>query len=87
MRIRLNRKLLKLLAIGGAVELGRRLGPRRRKMWQRVFAKMPDDFPPKAMFLNIKVIRKQNERIIQLLEKRQTERDPADAGRPLRTAI
>jgi len=30
---------------------------------------MPDEFPPKWMYLSITAIREQNERIIQLLEE------------------
>jgi hypothetical protein len=70
------------LALGGAVELGRRLGPRQKKLWQRVFAKLPEDFPPKAMFLNVEAIRAQNERIIELLE----EHESVHTERPLKTA-
>lgn len=70
-----------MLALGGAVALGRRLGPKEKKLWQRMFDKLPDGFPPKAMFLNIRAIRAQNERIIQLLEEHQH----APIERPLKT--
>ena len=41
---------------------------------ERIFEKMPDDFPPKRMFLNVMAIREQNERIIELLEEQAEAR-------------
>ena len=58
-----------LPVIAGVVLLVRRFGPEMGKVCERVFEKMPDDFPPKWMYLNITAIREQNERIIELLEK------------------
>jgi hypothetical protein len=57
------------------VALGRRFGPKEKTLWQRVFARMPDEFPPKAMLLNTEAIREQNERIIQLLEEQRQAQD------------
>ena len=58
-----------LPVIAGVVLLVRRFGPEMGKVCERVFEKIPDDFPPKWMYLNITAIREQNERIIELLEK------------------
>jgi hypothetical protein len=49
--------------------LVRRFHPEMGKVCQRMFEKMPDEFPPKWMYLNIMAIREQNERIIHLLEE------------------
>jgi len=63
-------KLLRWLpVVAGAVLLIRRFGPEMGGICERVFENMPDDFPPKWMYLNITAIREQNDRIISLLEK------------------
>lgn len=63
------RLLCWLPVIAGAAFALRRFGPEMGKVCERMFDKMPDDFPPKWMFLNITAIREQNDRIIELLEQ------------------
>jgi len=63
-----------LPAIAGGVLLAKHFGPKMVHMCERVFEKMPDDFPPKWMYLNITAIREQNGRIIQLLEEQAKAR-------------
>ncbi|UCC69001.1 MAG: hypothetical protein JSV79_03520 [Armatimonadota bacterium] len=63
-------KVLRWLpVVAGAVLLVRRFGPEMGEVCGCIFDKMPDEFPPKWMYLNIRAIREQNERIIQLLEE------------------
>ena len=59
-----------------AVLVFRRFGPNLGAAAERAFENAPDDFPPKWMLLNItaireqgETIRKQNDRIIKLLEE------------------
>ena len=63
-----------LPVIAGAALLVRRFGPEMGCVCKRIFEKMPDDLPPKRMFLNIMAIREQNERIIELLEEQAKAR-------------
>jgi hypothetical protein len=63
-------KLLRVLPlVAGAALLVHRFGPEMGKVCECIFDKLPDDFPPKWMYLNITAIREQNERIIALLEE------------------
>jgi len=63
-----------LPVIAGAAFLVHRFAPEMGKACEHVFDKMPDEFPPKWMYLNITAIREQNERIIQLLEEQAKAR-------------
>jgi len=63
-----------LPVIAGAVVLAKHFGPELRRACGRVFEKLPDEFPPKWMYLNITAIREQNERIIHLLEQQAKAR-------------
>lgn len=63
---------LPVIVVG--VLLVRRFGPEMGKVCERMFEKMPDEFPPKWMYLNIMAIREQNERIIHLLEEQAEAR-------------
>ncbi len=57
-----------LPVIAGAVFAAHHFCPKSSCLCERVFEMVPDDFPPKRMFLNVAAIREQNERIIELLE-------------------
>lgn len=59
-----------LPVIAGAVLAAHHFGPKTGCLCERVFEMLPDQFPPKRMFLNIAAIREQNERILKLLEAR-----------------
>ena len=67
------KKLLAILAIGGAAVLMRRHGPRMREQFvehcEHMFDEMPDAFPPKRMMSSLDAIREQNERALALLER------------------
>ena len=63
-----------LPVIAGVVLLVHRFAPEMGKACEHVFDRMPDQFPPKWMYLNITAIREQNERIIQLLEEQAKAR-------------
>ncbi|NIR01076.1 MAG: hypothetical protein GTN78_12895 [Gemmatimonadales bacterium] len=75
-------KVLRWLpVIAGGVLLAKHFGPKMggmcegmAGMCERVFEKMPDEFPPKWMYLNIAAIREQNDRIIELLEEQAEAR-------------
>ncbi len=63
-------KLLRgLFFIAGVVLAARQFGVKMGDVCERVFEKMPDDFPPKRMFQNVTAIREQNDRILSLLEE------------------
>ena len=57
-------------AVAGAVLLAKRFGPRMQQIdWEQRIAAMPDTAPPKWMFTNIKAIRENSDRILELLEQ------------------
>jgi hypothetical protein len=63
----------KALIIGGAVAgvvlLARRFAPRMQDIdWEQRIAAMPETSPPKWMLTNIKAIRDNSDRILELLE-------------------
>jgi hypothetical protein len=74
---------MKKLLIAVAVLAGIALVVRRvaagcgRIDWEQKFAAMPDNAPPKWMFNNIRAIRENTERIIELLEPSPGKRDGA----------
>jgi hypothetical protein len=69
-----------VLAVLGV--LARRFGPKMPAIdWEKRLQAMPDNAPPKWMFRNITAIRKNTDRILQLLESGKPE--PArDASPP-----
>jgi hypothetical protein len=53
----------------GAVVMARKFGPHKPGIdWEKRFERMPDNAPPKWMFSNIKAIRQNTDRILELLE-------------------
>ncbi len=58
------------LIFAGVMLVMRFAGPKIAEFMDRKFEEAPEDFPPKWMYLNISAIREQNERILQLLEKK-----------------
>ena len=72
------RRIYWLPLIAGGLLVARRFAPKMEDVnWEKKFAEMPEDFPPKWMFTNISAIREQNERILELLEADRTSR-PAE---------
>lgn len=63
-----------LSVVAGAAYLVHRFAPEMGKACEHIFDRMPDQFPPKWMYLNITATREQNERMIQLLEERAKAR-------------
>ena len=57
-----------LLVAVGAVVVAKLVRSGKGLSWESILDKMPDDAPPKWMYLNISAIREQNDRIIELLE-------------------
>lgn len=67
---------MKKVLVAGAVLVGvavmaRRFGgPMMQRVdWEKTFARMPDNAPPKWMFRNISAIRGNTDRILELLER------------------
>jgi len=66
---------MKKLLVWAAVVVGlgaaaKRFGPKMQNVdWEKKFAAMPDNAPPKWMFRNISAIRDNTDRILQLLER------------------
>ncbi len=62
-------KLLVIAAIGGLIATAKRFGPTRQGVnWEERFKRMPDNAPPKWMFNQIRVIRQNTDRILELME-------------------
>jgi len=78
---------MKKLLVWAAVVVGlgiavKRLGPKMQNVdWEKKFAAMPDNAPPKWMFRNISAIRDNTDRILQLLE-----REPGQSAPPASAA-
>lgn len=67
--------------------LAKRIGSKMQNVdWEKRFESMPDNAPPKWMFRNISEIRENTDRILELLEHRQSfePRSTTDAGAPKR---
>lgn len=64
------KKVLVFAAVlAGLGVLAKRLGPKMQSIdWEKMFARMPDNAPPKWMFRNITAIRENTDRILELLE-------------------
>ena len=74
--------MLVIVAVGGLAAAAKRLGrPMRSIDWEKRFERMPDNAPPKWMFANIKAIRQNTDRIIELLEHERPEATPSDEAR------
>jgi hypothetical protein len=72
----------KALIIGGAVAgaalLAKRFAPKMQSIdWEQRIAAMPDTAPPKWMFTNIKAIRENSDRILELLKEREQRQGEA----------
>ncbi len=78
--------LLLVAAMAGLAAAAKRLGPPRGGIdWEKRFERMPDNAPPKWMFNNIKAIRQNTDRILELLERSKvttSEAAPAQHGSP-----
>ena len=68
-------KCLALLpVIAGAAIAVHHFAPKMGCVCESLLDKLPDNFPPKWMYLNITAIREQNDRIIELLEEQAKAR-------------
>lgn len=76
----MKKGLIALLTIGGAAVAARKilegdspsLSERCCDLCEKKFDEMPDSFPPKRMFGNLSAIREQTERILELLQERES---------------
>jgi hypothetical protein len=65
----MKKSLVFAAVLAGLGLLARLLGPKMQNIdWEKRFAAMPDNAPPKWMFRNITAIRENTDRILQLLE-------------------
>lgn len=66
---------MKKALVSAAVAIGlmaaaKRFGPKMHYVdWEKRFERMPDNAPPKWMFNNIRAIRENTDRILELLER------------------
>ncbi len=49
----------------------KRAGPRIMARCEDMFARLPEEFPPKRMMRNLETIRDQTRRILEMLEERR----------------
>ena len=64
-----------VLVLAGIAFLAKRFGSKFQNVdWEKRFASMPDNAPPKWMFRNITEIHDNTDRILELLETRDLER-------------
>ncbi len=62
--------VLLIAAVAALVAAARHFGsPTQGIDWEKRFERMPDNAPPKWMFTNIKTIRQNTDRILELLEQ------------------
>ena len=79
---------MRRLLLGGVVVLGAAVAARRAARncggfdVERMIERMPENAPPKWMFRNVSEIRRNTERILELLEREQR----AAVDRPARSA-
>ncbi len=58
-----------IVGVGGLIAAAKRFGPPKQGIdWEKRFERMPDNAPPKWMFNNIRAIRENTDRILELLE-------------------
>jgi hypothetical protein len=78
-----KKPLVFLAIVAGLAVLGRRLGPKMQNIdWEKRFAALPDNAPPKWMYRNITVIRENTDRILKLLENERSGSDQPRTSRP-----
>jgi hypothetical protein len=64
-----RRAVIVVAVLTGVVALSKRFAPRIQRIdSEKKFERMPDNAPPKWMFNNIKAIRQNTDRILELLE-------------------
>jgi hypothetical protein len=65
----MKKAVIAATALAALAVLGRLLGSKMQNIdWEKRFEAMPENAPPKWMFRNITAIRKNTERILELLE-------------------
>lgn len=76
---RLGFGALGVLAVGAVgMLLMRRMVPRMCRRMEQMMEKLPEDAPPRRMFMNMSAIREQNERILALLEEHVRHHAPPE---------
>ncbi len=69
--------LLLVAAVAGLAAVAKHFGPPRQAVdWEKRFERMPDNAPPTWMFHNIRAIRENTDRILELLEREH----PGESG-------
>ena len=73
----MKKVLVAAVTLVGVGVLARLLAPKMGSIdWEKRFEAMPDNAPPKWMFRNITAIRKNTDRILELLESGRAEPAP-----------
>jgi hypothetical protein len=69
----MKKALVSAAVLAGLAVLGRLLGSKMQNIdWEKRFAALPDNAPPKWMFRNITAIRENTDRILKLLESERS---------------
>ena len=69
----MKKALVSAAVLAGLAVLGRLLGSKMQNIdWEKRFAALPDNAPPKWMFRNITAIRDNTDRILKLLESERS---------------
>ena len=70
----MKKALVFIAASIGLVVVAKRFAPRMQDIdWEKRFERMPDSAPPKWMFNNIRAIRENTDRTLELLEREQPD--------------
>ena len=76
----MKKLIIAVTVLAGLGYLAKRFGPKLGEVdWEKRFAAMPDNAPPKWMFRNISEIHDNTERILELLQG-GAERASSDPG-------
>lgn len=76
----MKKVIIAVVALAGIALLAKRFGPKFENVdWEKRFASMPDNAPPKWMFRNISEIHDNTDRILELLETPATPNDPRES--------
>ena len=73
----MKKTLVVVAVLVGLAALAKRFGPKMQDIdWEKRFERMPNNAPPKWMFRNITAIRDNTDRILEILEPKQSAESP-----------
>lgn len=83
----MKKLMIALVVLVGVGFVAKRFGPKFENVdWEKRFASLPDNAPPKWMFRNISDIRDHTDRILGLLENRSADTQLVEHASPSGTA-